>query len=115
MNIEKQKENISILLDLIKDNPELEILPMVATECVFSDDYNYWMAEWGEARVDEYCHSDERIYFKSINYDELIEEYVDKTIEPQGILTEEEFYQLAKDKIDGLDWIKAIVVHINQL
>lgn len=34
-----QEENMIELLELIKENPTFQILPMVATECVPSDDF----------------------------------------------------------------------------
>ena len=44
---EIQKENIGKLLDLIKQNPELPILPMVDSEIVADDYCAYWAASWG--------------------------------------------------------------------
>lgn len=107
-------DKIKDLLKLIEENPELEILPMVATECVASDDFSYWAAEWGRAEVDEYYTSDERIYFKSDDYEELIDEYFDNL--DANIKTDEgEYDEIAKEYVDNLKWIKAIVVHINSL
>lgn len=99
--IEIQQDNIKQLLQLISENPELEIVPMVETECVGGDDYSCWSAEWGKAEIDEYYNSDERIYFKSTDYEELIDERTDTE-------SEEEAYFI----VDNLEWVKAIVVHI---
>lgn len=49
-----QQENIKDLINLVKENPDLEILPMVNTECVQSDDFGAWAADWGPASIDEY-------------------------------------------------------------
>ena len=49
MSINKQKENIAILLNLIAENPDIEILPMVDRDCVFDDSFSYWMGNWGSA------------------------------------------------------------------
>ena len=65
MNLDKQKENVGALLKLIKENPNLPIVPMVATECVFDVSYGYWMSEWGNANVTKYWCDDERFYRSS--------------------------------------------------
>ena len=107
--------NIKILelLKLIEENPTLEIIPMVNTECVCSDDYSYWSSKWGRAEVDEYYVSDERIYFKSNDSEELIEEYMDNLAEELGEESESEnIEQYAINKVNKLKWVKAIVVYI---
>jgi len=83
------------LLKLIEENPALEIMPMVATECVGGDDYSSWSAEWGRAEVDEYYTSDERIYFKSTDYDELIDQYFDN-LDPNLNIEDGEYDECAK-------------------
>lgn len=114
--IEKQQENVKHLLQLVKDNPELNILPMVATECVDSDDASYWMARWSKTEVDEYYAGDERIYFKSIDAEELIDEYMSDMLDELGEDGEnEDIEQYAVNKVDSLNWVKAIIVHINPL
>src|SRR5690554_4846945 len=69
-----QKQNIDTLLTLIKENPGLEILPMVDSDIVESDEYGWWVGDWGFAEIDEYwCGEggDERIYFKSEDFESL--------------------------------------------
>jgi hypothetical protein len=101
--MDKKQENTNQLLELIKQNPELEILPMVSTECVPSDEFGYWGAAWGRSEVDEYLVIGERIYFKSIDFDEVVDLQFDDS---EG---DEEH---ATIKAEQLGWIKAIVVHI---
>ena len=105
-------DNIKKLLLLIQDNPELKILPMVDAECIGGDDYSYYAADWGRAEVDEYYSCDERIYFKSDDYEELIEKYCDNE---ETTLTGENLESWATNVVDNLNWIKAIVVHIDSL
>jgi len=101
------------LLKLIEENPLLEIMPMVNTECVGGDDYSSWSAEWGRAEVDEYYVSDERIYFRSTDSEELVDEYMDNLAEELGEEADDEnVEQYAINKVNKLEWIKAIVVHI---
>ena len=46
--IDIQKEYINGLLELVKQNPDLPILPMVDSEIVGDDGYCRWMGSWGE-------------------------------------------------------------------
>ena len=114
-SIEKQQKNINTLLKLIKENPKLEIVPMVDTECVFSDDYSCWMAEWGKTKVDEYWCGNERIYFKEQDFDTLVEDFIDNNYEDYPGLTDVELEKLAEEKVNSYKWVKAIVVHIQPL
>jgi len=98
--MKEQQERIKQLVQLISENPTLEILPMVDSDCVPSDDFSYWCANWGEAEIDEYYISDERIYFKSIGYEELVDK------------TDQETQEAAEYIVNNFEWIKAIVVHI---
>lgn len=113
--IEKQQKNINTLLGLIKENPELEIVPMVDSE-IGGDDYSYYVAEWGTAEIDEYHCSDERIYFKAQDFEELVEDFIDNNHEKYNhYLTDIEIEELAEKEVNNLEWIKAIVVHINAI
>lgn len=112
--LEKQQNNINQLLKLIKENPELEIVPMVDSE-IGGDDYSYYMGEWGTPEIDEYHCSDERIYFKEQDFEELVDEFIDNNYKEYNDLTDEELEKLAEEKINNLEWVKAIVVHINSI
>lgn len=114
-NLEKRQSNINILLELIKENPELEIVPMVDSECVPCDDFSYYMAEWGTARVDEYHRADERIYFKEQDFEELVEDFIDNNYEYYKNLGDDELQDVAEREVNNLEWTKAIVVHINSI
>ena len=99
--------HLAQLLDLMKENPHLPVLPMVRSEIVCDDCYAYWMGSWGNARVDLYLIHDERICFKGDDdaYDVLchfmdLDKLDNMTIE-------------AMDKAyDNLPWKKAIIVYI---
>lgn len=114
-------ENIITLLELIKENPELNILPMVDGEFC-SDEFAYWSGVWGVAEVDEVYGDDERIYFRKYDEEELIENRCDdiyfeefprweKTTESEDKKIEEQ----AKKDIAKLSWEKVITVKINSL
>ncbi len=111
MKLEKQKQNVNYLLELIKDNPDLPIVPLVATECVHDDSYGYWLNKWGSAEIDEYYVEDGRFYL-SDDFEELVDEWIDNNFQEYPDLTEQELENLAKEEVRKYGWIKAIVVCI---
>ena len=117
MDLKKQKENVETLLRLIKDNPELPILPMVATECVFSDDFAYWMGEWGSSRIDKYylCDIGERVYQYSRDFCCLVDHWIDNNFEDFKNLSDEELRVKAEDIVNCYEWTEAIIVYIREL
>lgn len=106
-----KSENIKNLIQLVKENPELPIVPMVDGE-IPGDDCGRWMGAFGCAYVDEYLliYNKERVAFKS---DDDIFEVL------ECCLTDEEFEALPKTEAerrscyDALPWIKAIIVNID--
>jgi len=108
--IEKQQEKITNLLKLISENPDLEILPMVDSE-IGNEDYSRTLGEWGTAEVDYYYCSDERIYFKSDDFDELVEGYIDNNFEVEHV--SDEIVETAQNTVNSYEWTKAIIVNIN--
>ena len=114
--IEKQRERVQKLLQLIEENPDLRILPMVNTDIVCDDCYAYWSGNWGEAEIDEvYMPSGkDRIYFRSTDEEELIDEVYDvlETNNEEN-LSDDELYEKAKKKVEGYGWEKVIVVRID--
>lgn len=110
--MEVQQEKIMNLLELVKANPDLEIIPMVDSE-VGNPDYSYTTCKWGAARVDEYYIEDERIYFRSIDMDELVEDAINDMFDPGDGVGDEEMERQAAAVIDAYEWKKAIVVMID--
>lgn len=106
--MKNQKENSEELFQLIKDNPDLPILPMVDSEIVADDGCSRWAASWGSAYVGEYIIGNERIWFK--NEDDA-EEVLNDCV--GGI----DFYGMEDEKVnkeyEKLPWIKAIIVNID--
>lgn len=109
----EHSENIKSLLELIKENPELPIVPMVDAEIV-GNEYGRWSGTWGKAMVDRYVVADigweTRIIFESDgDVLEALEKY----------LTNDEFERLSDDEAewqkvyDSLPWTKAIIVNID--
>lgn len=107
----KEKQNREELFRLMRENPDLPIIPMVAEE-ICEEGYAYGMGELGWSSIDEYILAnryDDRILFKSDgDVLDVLERY----------LSEEEFDKLSEDETewqeiyDGLPWTMAIVVYI---
>jgi hypothetical protein len=112
-HIKVQQENIKELMRLVSENPELEIIPMVDSECIIDDDFSSWAANWGKPKIDEYYVLDRRICFLSEDYDRLVEDEADKMFLDNN--DDRELYRLAREKVDYYDWVKAIVVDIEPL
>ena len=104
-------ENIEKLLQLIKENPDLPILPMVDGEVCGGDDYNYWMGAWGRCCIDEYLidewYGDGCVRFKSDGDEDTIIEGIAE-IKYDGT---DEDYEKAEKEVASM-WKKAIVVYI---
>lgn len=107
--------NTETLLNLIKENPDLPVVPLVDSEVVADDYYNWWLAAWGRAEIKEIYVGRERIHIK----DEDDEEEVlcdmvgcKYSMTPDGRdvydLTDEEWDALYK----SIPWTKCIVVRI---
>jgi len=117
MNLARQKEKVSKLLQLIKEYPDHEIVPMVATECVVDDSFSSWMGEWGSAKVTKYWCDEERVY-QYDDFDDLVEEWIDNNYEdyeddPASI--DELLEGKAREYVNSLDWKDAIIVYIEAL
>lgn len=103
--------NITELLRLVKENPDLPILPMVDGEIVCGDEYGRWVGSFGKCRVDEYVidkwYGDGCIQFKDDDDDRLIEGIAEHKYNGT-----EEDYQRAEEELKTM-WIKAIIVNID--
>jgi len=107
----KERKNRDELFRLIRENPELPVVPMVDGE-IPEDDSGWWLGAWGCARVDEYLLTNNRewVVFKS---DDDIFDVLERH------LSDEEFEKLPEKEsecrpyYDALPWTKAIIVNIN--
>lgn len=113
--MESQKEKVAVLLNLIKENPDVEILPMVHRDCIFDDSWAYWMAKWSSAELDKYYVSSERVYKYSDDFEELVERWIDNNYEDYEGLTDDELEAKATEIINGYEWTDAIIVYIESL
>lgn len=112
MITEKEKNNRDELFRLMQESPELPVVPMVDSEIVADNDYNYWMGSWGNSRVEEYVLGNERLHFREDDDWANIE----RTL-TDGFLSYDDFEIMpdeeAKSEYAALPWIKAIIVNID--
>lgn len=107
MNNALTNPKLAQLLDLMKANPHLPVVPMVDAEVVADDTYGYWMGSWFNSSLDKYYKGEERVYF----YDECDME--DLIAEVKGW----DWYEAASDEevleaYRSLPWVKCIVAYI---
>lgn len=105
------------LLKLVQENPELPIVPMVNSEIVADDGYNWWLGSFGHSVVDSYAcveyYGDDRFFTK--DEQDLIEEYFAEKIiyeDENEELSDEEVEKRAHEQAESLPWKKAIIVYI---
>lgn len=105
-------KNINKLLELVKQNPDLPIIPMVSYE-ICCGDYNYWMASFSTCCVDEYIidewYGDGCVRFKSDEEEDTIVEGIAEY--KYGDCTDVDNWKRAEDYLKIL-WKKAIIVYI---
>lgn len=113
--IEFQQENLNNLLNLMKDNPTLRVVPMVDSDIVGGDDYSCWLGRFGKAEVDEIWSDDERIYFRSWDFENLVDEFMESSDNEELFknLSDDEAIKIAENHIDDLNWEKVISVRIH--
>ena len=106
-------ENIKEILKLINEHPDLPVIPMVGQDIVV-DSFGEWTAEVGEAEIRKICIYEDAVIF----YDEntlktagLLElDY--ETLGLPDSMSSGEANRRLKTFIDSLDWLEAIIVHI---
>lgn len=102
-------------LKLVRDNPDLPIVPMVDSEIVAEDGYAWWLGSFGCASVGEYVcfnmHGENRFYTRDEQCE--IEEYIaDEIYEDALVEPCEGIEKLAHERAEALPWVKAILVRI---
>jgi hypothetical protein len=116
MKTETAQKNVEKLMTLIKENPELPIVPMVSAE-LFADDYGWWLGGWGSAEIEYMANgadykflNEEEIYFESQGKHE--QEIIDHIFDEFPELNEHDVQEKYKDKSDEIKWKKVIVARI---
>lgn len=102
------------LLKLMKENPDLPIIPVVGSEIVADDSYSYWIGSWGRCELTEYYTGREYMHFKDDDAEDVLRDMVGckygETKDGKDIwdLSDKEWAEL----FASLPWVKAIVVYI---
>ena len=104
---------IEELLKLIKEYPNLPIVPMVDGE-VCGSDSSLWLGSWGDSELTEYYVGRECVHFKGDEIEGVLYDMdgcrygYDKDGRDLDTLSDEEWDNLYK----SLPWIRCIVVYI---
>ena len=103
-------ENIKEILKLIEEHPDLPVVPMVGQDIV-ADCTGEWVASFGKAEVKKMCIYEEKVLFRE--YKNAIKTV--EALELEGLTegrTREESIENLTGYLDELDWLEAIIVHI---
>ena len=106
--------NSEKFLRLVKQNPDLPIVPMVQEDVVADDCSSWWLGDWGTCEINEYYVGRERVHFKDDDEEDVLNDMVgckySETKDGRDIydLSDKEW----KELFNSLDWVKAIVVYI---
>lgn len=101
--------NTETLLTLIKENPDLPILPMVDSEVVGDDSYAWWLGEWGKAEILHYYLGRERLHIREFDDEEdVLNDLSNYSGGDIYDLSDEEWNKL----YESIPWAKAIMVRI---
>ena len=102
------------LLKLIKENPDLEIVPLVEYEVVAGDEYSYWIGKWGHCEITEVYFGHERIHFKDDDEENILADLAG--CEYGRDQNGRDIYELPDEEWDKLyseiPWHKVIAVYI---
>ena len=103
-------DNIKHLIQLMDENPDLPVIPMVGQDIV-ADCTGEWIANFGKVEVKKMCIYGEKVVFRE-------EKNAIKTVEAlelEGLTevrTREESLEKLNGYLDELEWFEAIIVHI---
>ena len=109
-NVQTMNENIKEILKLIDEHPDLPVIPMVGQDIV-ADCTGEWGAHFGKAEVKKMCIYGEKVVFREWkNAIKTVE-----ALELEGLTegrTREESIEKLNGYLDELEWLEAIIVHI---
>ncbi len=114
---EREKKVITQLFELVKQNPELDVITMVDTEVVASDDYDMWRGWLDEANIEEVIDGEDAIHVRGkSDPDTIIVDFINSGEASYKII---EDYDNAIDVreteaiLDELPWKRVILLHIS--
>lgn len=107
-------DNINDLLRLIEEHPDLPVIPMVGQDIV-ADCTGEWVADFGKAEIKKMCIYGEKVIFREEKYAIKTVEALELELELEGLTegrTREKSIEKLNGYLDELDWLEAIIVHI---
>lgn len=106
-------DNVKNLIQLMDENPDLPVIPMVGQDIV-ADCTGEWVANFGKAEIKKMCIYGEKVIFREWkNAIDTLEAF-----ESEGLIVREESKKreetiaIINSYLDELDWLEAIIVHI---
>ena len=106
-------DNIKHLIQLMDEHPDLPVVPMVG-QGIVADCTGEWVANFGKTEVKKMCIYGEKVIFREWkNAIDTLEAF-----ESEGLIVREESKKreetiaIINGYLDELDWLEAIIVHI---
>lgn len=101
-------KNFQKLLNLVRENPDLEVIPIVCDDVVADDyeGYDFWYGDWGNCMVGESIHTKDGVYTREDYYWEVLRSVFGA--EALMAMDDEE----EQKQYEALPWKKAIIVYI---
>lgn len=99
------KNNFQKFLDLVRENPSLEVIPIVDSDVV-AEGYCWWYGAWGNCQIGESIHTKDGVYTREDYYWEVLRSVLgDEAVADMDDEEEQKQYE-------ALPWQKAIIVYI---
>lgn len=99
------------LMKLVEENPTLKVIPIVDSDVVAGDDFQWWTGEFGNPSIDEIYIKDEETYLRSQSEEQLVEE-IAATMEFTKDVHEKFAIKQAEKEVSGFPWEKVITIKI---
>ena len=116
MMCDEEHNKYQELLDLVKANPTLPVIPRVDSEVVAEEGYSWWWGSFGEAYLDEMVDYNDRRYSKEDDEDELVETLIEEFMDEEG-LSDDDYgdgiEKVALERFNALPWRRVIAVRIS--
>lgn len=108
------------LLKLVRENPGLDVIPMVYDDVVEDDGYRIWEGKWLDAHIERIYRpkgyhrflEEGRIYIESQDEEEILETMYDRLEAVYPDWSHEYISDTADKEYSGIDWEEVIVVYI---
>ena len=109
---EVQQEHLQKLFRLIEENPNLPIVPMVDSDIVAEDGYQWWMGNWGRSEKAKYYRGEECVHFyEPDDWEEFDSALYDAHATDAKVRPDMDD-DTVKEAYENLPWTEAIVVYI---